>query len=88
MPVFSSCPSDVTLAVWDGITLVIEWAPPEASDNSGHVARLACDHASGEWFDIGTTAVFCNATDASGNTANCSFAVNVIGKCNDNKYIY
>jgi hypothetical protein len=36
-----------------------------------------CSPASGSTFPVGTTTVTCTATDASGNTATCSFTVSV-----------
>ena len=40
--------------------------------------RVACNPASGSVFAIGTTTVNCTATDASGNSSACSFAVTVL----------
>jgi hypothetical protein len=47
-----------------------------ATDNCPGVI-VACNPASGASFPLGTTTVTCTATDASGNTANCSFTVAV-----------
>src|SRR5437870_1939374 len=47
---------------------------PSATDNCPGVTTN-CTPASGSTFNVGTTPVNCTATDASGNTANCSFSV-------------
>ena len=43
------------------------------------MVTLTSDYNPGDWFAIGTTVVTYNATDASGNTAMCSFNVTVLG---------
>ena len=50
--------------------------PPVATDNCPGVT-VACNPPSGSCFPVGVTTVTCTATDASGNTATCSFTVNV-----------
>jgi len=47
-----------------------------ASDNCPGVT-VVCNPPSGSCFPLGTTTVTCTATDASGNTATCSFTVTV-----------
>jgi hypothetical protein len=53
--------------------------PAVADDCPG--ATVACVPPSGSVFTVGMTTVTCTATDASGNTATCSFAVNVWTAC-------
>jgi hypothetical protein len=48
-----------------------------ATDNCG-IASLGCVPPSGSSFPLGTTAVICNATDASGNLSSCSSSVTVV----------
>ena len=48
-----------------------------ASDACGS-ATVSCTPASGSVFPVGSTTVNCTATDAAGNTATCSFNVDVI----------
>lgn len=50
-----------------------------ATDNCG--VTVVCVPASGSSFPVGTTTVTCTATDTSGNTATCSFPVNVFNGC-------
>ena len=47
-----------------------------ASDNCT-VTKVTCEPPSGSMFSLGTTTVTCTATDSSGNTAQCSFAVTI-----------
>ncbi len=58
----------------------MSFATPTPSDNCPG-ATTACSPPSGTAFPKGTTTVTCTATDASGNTASCSFTVTV----NDNQ---
>src|SRR5207249_2532537 len=48
----------------------------DATDNCPGVTS-SCAPASGSTFAKGTTTVNCTATDASGNTASCSFTVTI-----------
>ena len=50
-----------------------------ATDDVDPAPAVACTHASGATFPIGTTAVTCTATDAAGNVASGSFGVTVLG---------
>ena len=75
-PVFSSCPSDITIGANDeycGNTAT--WVAPTASDNCG--VTVTSSHAPGDFFDVGTTLVTYTAEDPSGNSATCSFNVTV-----------
>jgi len=47
-----------------------------ATDNSGS-ANVTCDPPSGSSFAVGTVQVLCTATDAAGNTDECTFNVTV-----------
>jgi subtilisin-like proprotein convertase family protein len=55
---------------------VVSYTAPTASDNCPGVTTN-CVPPSGSTFPLGTTTVTCTATDASGNTATCSFTVSV-----------
>lgn len=48
-----------------------------ATDAVDGLMSVACDHASGDTFSLGTTTVSCSATDAAGNPASGSFDVTV-----------
>lgn len=74
-----SCPSDVTVSAAPGAaSAIVNYALPTAQDNCpGAGVSLTGGLASGAAFPIGTTTVSYQATDASGNTASCSFDVTV-----------
>lgn len=46
-----------------------------ASDNCGGPVTVVCTPPSGSLFPLGTNAVLCTATDASGNVSHCTFNV-------------
>src|SRR6266542_3965591 len=48
-----------------------------ATDTEDPSPTIACNHASGSMFPLGTTAVTCTATDANGNGATATFNVTV-----------
>ena len=77
-----TCPTDVTTTTGtvNDPCVVVTFPPPTASDNCPGVTTL-CSPASGFCFPVGTTSVTCTATDASGNTATCSFNVSVFNVC-------
>jgi large repetitive protein len=54
---------------------VVNYAEPDVSDNCP--VTTSCSPLSGSFFPVGTTPVTCTATDASGNTATCTFTVTV-----------
>jgi hypothetical protein len=79
-----TCPTNVTAVAPPGCSAtsgtVVTYAPPTASDNCPGV-MVACVPPSGSPFPAGTTSVTCTATDASGNTATCSFTVRMFNVC-------
>ncbi len=77
LPVITNCPTNITLSASSTICgAVVNWVEPIISDNCPAVSVVA-SHAPGSTFNSGTTTVTYTATDASGNTANCSFTVTV-----------
>ncbi|MBI3651274.1 MAG: HYR domain-containing protein [Acidobacteria bacterium] len=76
------CPANVvaTTPIGSATCTVVNFTTPVASDNCPGVTVL-CSPASGSCFPIGTTAVSCTATDASGNRASCAFTVKVYDIC-------
>ena len=57
-----------------GACVAVNFPPPVATDNCPGVT-VACVPASGSCLFAGVTTVTCTATDASGNTATCSFTI-------------
>ncbi|WP_141728139.1 HYR domain-containing protein, partial [Salegentibacter salarius] len=74
-----ACPEDIQLNVEFGTeTVVVNYASISATDNCSETSiELIEGYASGEEFPIGETIVTYEVTDASGNTASCSFTVSV-----------
>jgi hypothetical protein len=74
-----TCPPNVT-AVTDqsacvtGACATVNFPPPVVTDNCPGVT-VACVPPSGSCLFAGVTTVTCTATDASGNTATCSFTI-------------
>ena len=79
-----TCPANVTTV--GAVTCpptnntIVNFANPVASDNCPGVTTI-CTPPSGSPLPVGTTTVTCTATDASGNTATCSFTVTVFNGC-------
>jgi gliding motility-associated-like protein len=73
LPVFSSCPDDITIPLNLLCVAVATWTPPTATDNCA--VTVEGSHTPGSTFPVGTTTVTYTATDASGNKATCSFDV-------------
>ena len=74
-----TCPAPVTLpAAPGGCTAMATFANATATDNCTNPPTITnLGLASGASFSVGTTNVTFRATDASGNSATCSFAVTV-----------
>jgi uncharacterized repeat protein (TIGR01451 family) len=71
------CPTNITLVAATGqCGAVVNYATPTATDNCPGVT-VTCSPPSGSFFPVGTTTVTCTASDASGNSATCSFTVTV-----------
>jgi N-acetylneuraminic acid mutarotase len=72
-----SCPANIAQSADPGqCSAAINYAVPTASDNCSS-ATTVCAPSPGSAFAVGTTTVVCTATDSVGNTASCSFTVNV-----------
>jgi hypothetical protein len=76
-PVLAGCSSTITQnADALGCGSAVTWTSPTATDNCSAVV-ITSTHNSGDVFFLGTTTVEYTATDASGNTATCSFDVTI-----------
>ncbi|XP_072175569.1 uncharacterized protein [Diadema setosum] len=72
-----TCPDDVTVETEPGEAFgTASWSNPTAVDNSGQVT-VETDFLPGE-LPIGTRTITATATDAAGNTAQCTFLVTVV----------
>ena len=71
-----TCPADITVDNDPGLCSAVVNFAPTATDNCPGVT-VSADFMSGSVFPVGTTLVTATATDASGNTASCTFNVTV-----------
>jgi hypothetical protein len=58
--------------------MAVSYTPPVGTDNCGSTTAQTAGLPSGSQFPVGTTTNTYTVTDASGNTASCSFAVTVL----------
>ncbi len=82
LPTISGTPADITANATSPAGATVSWAAPKATDQYGAALPVFCAAPTGSLisssaFPIGTTTVFCAASDAYGNTAKASFAVTV-----------
>lgn len=72
-----TCPADTTVDCSgpDGLEVSFDVV---VSDSCDSAPVLECTPASGSVFPVGTTTVTCTATDAEGNSSECSFDVTVV----------
>src|SRR5436190_8261783 len=75
-PPIISCPSNLVVNAIAGTCAAPVTFTVGGSDNCA-VPSIVADHASGSSFPVGTTTVHATATDAAGNSSNCSFTVTV-----------
>ncbi|MEW6130100.1 MAG: HYR domain-containing protein [Acidobacteriota bacterium] len=79
-----TCPANITAVVPSGCPVasatIVNYVTPVATDTCSP-ATTVCSPPSGSMFAVGTTIVTCTATDASGNSASCSFSVTVYSGC-------
>ncbi len=80
-----SCPANIAVGSSPGICgAVVSYVAPVGTDNCAGIATVRiAGLASGATFPPGTTTVTYRASDASGNTAQCSFTVTVTAADND-----
>src|SRR6185295_4467589 len=73
-----SCPANITKPNDPGqCGAVVTYANATATDNCAGVGTPGCSPASGSTFSRGTTTITCTVSDASGNSASCSFNITV-----------
>ncbi|XP_070567259.1 hyalin-like [Ptychodera flava] len=73
------CPSDITTSTDPGsATAIVNYSLPTVQDNSGELITLVSDLQPLSTFDVGRTNVSFNATDVFGNSAQCTFVVEVL----------
>ena len=67
-----------TIELASGITGMVEFVEPTATDNSGEVT-VTCDPGRGTIMALGEQTISCEALDPSGNAAKTTFSVLVVG---------
>ncbi|MFK8008924.1 MAG: HYR domain-containing protein [Saprospiraceae bacterium] len=77
-PVFSNCPTDMTIPSGISCDTIVTWTEPTVTDNCDNNVNIVVFPALGTAFMAGTTTVTYTATDASGNISTCSFDVTVV----------
>jgi hypothetical protein len=78
-PVITNCPANISVTTADSCAIA-RWTTPIATDNCT-TPTLTASHQSATCFKVGLTTVTYTAKDAMGNTALCTFTVNVINPC-------
>jgi X-Pro dipeptidyl-peptidase len=73
-PVFAPH-ADIDLTTSDPSGMNVPFTLPAATDNEDPSPAVACDHAPGSKFAVGSTLVTCTATDATANKATTTFTV-------------
>ncbi len=77
-PLITDCPSDITVySTANTCDVLVNYGTPVISDNCSGTTYTAT-HFSGQMFPVGMTTVTYTAIDNSGNTASCSFNIEVI----------
>jgi hypothetical protein len=77
-PLITDCPSDITVySTANTCDVLVNFGTPVISDNCSG-ATYTATHFSGQYFPVGMTNVAYTAIDNSGNTASCSFNIEVI----------
>src|SRR5688572_18447766 len=71
-----ACPSNMTVSACSSKGVAVSYPAPMASDNEG-VPTVTCNPPAGSVFPVGTHTVACEAVDATGNRARCTFTVTV-----------
>ncbi|XP_072169503.1 uncharacterized protein [Diadema setosum] len=73
------CPNSITDTTFLGNTagITVTWVEPTVTDISNNVV-VTSNFASGDTFPVGNTVVTYTATDASSNSAQCSFTVTIM----------
>ncbi|XP_072018428.1 uncharacterized protein [Amphiura filiformis] len=73
------CVNDITETTGLGSPgTIVAWEEPTATDNSGIVSLSSRSRQPGSFFNVGNTDVTYEFVDGSGNSATCTFTINVI----------
>jgi hypothetical protein len=78
LPPGLECPMDVEVECTSPDGATVEYPLPVPIDECDPNPSIVCEPVSGSTFALGMTMVICTATDASGNSVQCSFMVKVV----------
>ena len=76
-PVFSNCPSNITVSSAANCEAAVNWNAPTATDNCGNVT-IESNFDSGSVFPGGINVITYTATDIFNNSSTCSFTIEVL----------
>ena len=76
-PAITNVPAPFALEATSPAGVPLSYPLPRATDAVSGPVAVTCSPMPGSTFPLGTTTVQCSASDAAGNTASASFAVNV-----------
>ena len=81
-PVFTFCPSDISIPDATSDRMRINWQSATATDNSGEAPQIVSSRPNGDMFEVpGLYQIFYTATDGNGNVArSCSFFITLKSK--------
>lgn len=77
-PTISNMPPNQTGEGTSANGATISWSAPSASDLFDGNVPVSCSPTSGSNFAVGTTIVFCSATDSHGNTSSATFSITIL----------
>ena len=87
-PVFTYCPSEITIDDATTTEVRVNWQEPKVTDNSGVDPVVYSNKQSGQYFDVpGSYEVLYTAKDESGNKATCSFRITLKRKYTELAYL-
>lgn len=78
IPPVLTMPADITAEATSPAGAVVSYPLPTVTDDADPAPAVSCSPVSGSTFPLGVTTVTCTATDASGNSSNGTFKVNVV----------
>ena len=82
-PPVITCPADININIPPVYTGWVVAYTATATDNCPGAVTVSYSQNPGTFFPNGQTEVTCTATDAAGNTAECSFFVTITAECYD-----
>lgn len=75
-PVFSNCPTDITVTTTES-SAAVNWTAPSVTDNCSSDPIVSANYSPGSIFAVGTTTIIYTAEDQVGNATSCIFDVTV-----------